>query len=139
MIKTYYSRKEMEEAIEALNGYLESLTHIEILYSPKRGYLLFRWDNLIGAYYGIDSVDTPDQLAIYIYSELIDRITVETKSDHNIKELDFNEIELNEARAITNKFISVLPEEMKSRICKKLDQGTGLILNNGCVSKNLLG
>jgi hypothetical protein len=45
--------------IESLKGYLETLGQIEILYSSKRGYIILRWDALIDAYYGIDSVKGP--------------------------------------------------------------------------------
>lgn len=37
--------------------------------------------------YGIDSVKDPEELALYIYGELIERITVETKTDHNLKNI----------------------------------------------------
>ena len=82
-------------------------------------------------YYGIDSVEDPEQLAMYIYGEIIDRVTLETKSDHNLKNMDFNKFELDEAKAITRKFLSVLPEHMKERLCKRLDPETGLILDKG--------
>ncbi len=132
------NRKEMEEIMEALNGYLESLSHIEILYSQKRGYIVLRWDTLLGAYYGIDAIETPEQMALYIYTELIDRITVETKTDHNLQNMNFNEMELAEARAITQKFLALLPADMKERFCKKLDSRTGLILDKEYFVKGLL-
>ena len=124
--------------MEALNGYLESLSHIEILYSQKRGYIVLRWDTLLGAYYGIDAIETPEQMALYIYTELIDRITVETKTDHNLQNMNFNEMELAEARAITQKFLALLPADMKERFCKKLDSRTGLILDKEYFVKGLL-
>lgn len=131
--------KDIEPLMEALNGYLESLSHIEILYSPKRGYIVLRWDALLRAYYGIDAIETPDQLALYIYTELIDRITVETKSDHNLQNMDFDEMELAEAKVITQKFMALLPVDMKERFYKKLDSENGLISDKNHFGKCLLG
>ena len=130
----------LEDVLESLKGYLETIDHIEVMHSAKRGYIILRWDALIDAYYGIDSVESPEQLAMYIYGELIDRITTETKSDHNLKSMDFDEFELDEAKAITRKFLSVLPEQVKNRLCERLDPETGLIvLEKGYFAKNLLG
>lgn len=127
------------DVLESLNGYLETIDHIEVMHSVKRGYIILRWDALIGAYYGIDSIEDPEQLAMYIYGEIIDRVTVETKSDHNLKNMDFDEFELDEAKAVTRKFLSVLPEQVKKRLCERLNPETGLILDKEFFAKNLLG
>ena len=74
-------------------------------------------------YYGIDSVKDPEELALYIYGELIERITVETKTDHNLKNMDFDDLELEEAKVITKKFLKLLPEKVRERIRGKLDPG----------------
>ena len=129
----------MDDVLEAVKGYLETLDQVEVLYSRRRGYIILRWDALIGAYYGIDSIEDPEQLAMYIYGEIIDRVTVETKSDHNLKNMDFDEFELDEAKAVTKKFLSVLPEQVKNRLYERLDPETGLILDKGYFAKNLLG
>ena len=129
----------LEDVLESLKGYLETMDQIEILRSAKRGYIILRWDALLGAYYGIDSIEDPEQLAMYIYGEIIDRVTVETKSDHNLKKMDFDEFELDEAKAVTKKFLSVLPEQVKNRLYERLDPETGLILEKEFFAKNLLG
>ena len=139
MQKAIGTNTEMEEVLEALSGYLEAMEHIEVLYSPKRGYLLLRWDTERMIYYGIDSVNDQDELALYIYGELVERITVETKSDHNLKDMDFDALEMEEAKAVTRKFLNVLPEQVRERVSGKLDPVTGLIPNAGCNVKNLLG
>lgn len=128
----------IEDVVERLKGYFETLDQIEVMHSVKRGYIILRWDALIGAYYGIDAVEDSEQLALYIYRELIDRITVETKSDHSLKNMDFDEFELDEAKAITRKYLSILPEQLKKRLCERLDPEKGLILDKGFF-KNLLG
>ena len=46
MQKAIGTSTEMEEVLEALSGYLETLDEIEVLYSPKRGYLVLRWDSV---------------------------------------------------------------------------------------------
>jgi hypothetical protein len=101
--------------------------------------MILRWDALSGRYYGIDAIEDADQLAMYIYGELIDRITEETGSDHNLKCMDLDEPELEKARAVTEEFLSVLPEEMKERLCKKTDPKTGLLRYSGDSVKSLLG
>lgn len=127
------------DVFESIKGYLETFDQIEILHSSKRGYIILRWDSLVGAYYGIDSIESPEQLAMYIYGEIIGRITIETKSDHNLKNMDFDEFELDEAKAVTRKFLSVLPKQVKKRLCERLDPETGLILGKDFFAKNLLG
>ncbi len=133
------TKKDMEAMLKALNGYLESLDHIEVMYSEKRGYMILRWDAPSGRYYGIDAIEDADQLAMYIYGELIERITEETGSDHNLKCMDLDEPELEKARAVTEEFLSILPEETKERLCKKKDPKTGLLRYSGNPVKSLLG
>jgi len=139
MYKAIGTNNEMEEVLEALAGYLEALDHIEILYSRKRGYLVLRWEKLLGNYYGIDSVKDPDELALYIYGELIDRITAETKSDHNLKNMDFTDLELEEAEAITKKFLSMLPEQIRKQLEERMDPDSCLLPFIGNTVENLLG
>jgi hypothetical protein len=139
MYKAMGTNNEMEEVLEALAGYLEALDHIEILYSRKRDYLVLRWEKLLGNYYGIDSVKDPDELALYIYGELIDRITVETKSDHNLKNMDFTDLELEEAEVITKKFISILPEKVRARMNEMVDPDSCLLPFIGDTVESLLG
>ena len=127
MHKVVGTDNEMEEVLEALSGYLETLDHIEILFSRKRGYLILRWDSLAGKYYGIHSVGTPDELALYIYGELVSRITVETKSDHSLKAMDFSDTELEEAKVITKKFLEVLPEKVRERMDEMIDPDSRLL------------
>ena len=133
------TKKDMEAMLKALNGYLESLDHIEVMYSEKRGYMILRWDALSRRYYGIDSIENADQLAMYIYGELIEQITEETGSDHSLKCMDLDELELAEARAVTEAFLSILPEDTKERLCKKMDPKTGLLMYSGNSVKSLLG
>ena len=133
------ANKDMEAMLKTLNGHLESLDHIEVMYSERRGYMILRWDSYSGLCYGIDSIEDPDQLAMYIYEELIDRITEETGSDHNLKCMDLDEPELEKARAVTEEFLSILPEEMKERLCKKMDSKTGLLMYSGGSVMSLLG
>ena len=133
------TKKDIEAMLKTLNSYLESLGHIEVMYSEKRGYMILRWDALSGRYYGIDSIENAEQMAMYIYGELIDRITEETGSDHNLKCMDLDEPELEKARAVTGKFLSILPEEMKERLFKKMDPKTGLLMYSGGSVKSLLG
>jgi len=139
MYKTIGTENELEEVLEALSGYLETLDHIEVLYSPKRGYLVLRWDDLKGKYYGIDQVKGPDELTLYVYGELIGRITVETKTDHDLKDMDFTDLELEEAEVITKKFISMLPEMDRARFEDMLDSDSRLLPHIGSRVKSLLG
>lgn len=139
MHKAIGTDNEMEEVLEALSGYLETLDHIEVLYSQKRGYLVHRWEKLMGKYYGIDAVKNPEELALYIYGELIDRITVETKSDHNLKNMDFTDLELEEAEVITKKFISILPEKVRARMNEMIDPDSCLLPFIGDTVESLLG
>ncbi len=139
MKKAIGTSNEMEEVLGALSGYLETLDEIEVLYSSKRGYLVLRWNSVGRDCYGIDSVKDPEELALYIYGELIERITVETKTDHNLKNMDFDELELNEAKAITRKFLKVLPEKVRDLISGKLDPDTGLLPFIGNTVESLLG
>ena len=133
------ANSKMEEFLEALSGYLETLDHIEVLYSPKRGYLMLHWDDLKGKYYGIDSVKDADDLALYIYGELIGRITVETKTDHNLADMDFTDLELEEAEVITKKLLKMLPEKDRARFDDMLDPGSRLLPHIGSSVKSLLG
>lgn len=139
MCKKTGTYKDMENMLALLSGHLETLDHVEVIYSRKRGYLVLRWDIPSETYYGIDSIKDADQLAMYIYGELIDQITEETGSDHNLKCMDLDEPELEKARAVTEEFISVLPEETKERLCKKMDPKTGLLRYSGGSVKSLLG
>ena len=139
MYKAIGTDNEMEEVLEALSGYLETLDHIEILYSPKRGYLVLRWEDLTGKYYGINSLKDPDELALYVYGELIGRITVETKSDHNLKNMDFTDLELEEAEAVTKKFLSMLPEQIRKQLEERMDPDSCLLPFIGNTVENLLG
>ena len=139
MKKMSGTEKDIEAMLKTLNGYLESLDHIEVMYSEKRGYIILRWDALSGRYYGIDAIGDADQLAAYIYGELIERITEETGSDHNLKYMDFDEPELEKARAVTGDFLNILPEEMKERLFKKMDPKTGLLRYSGMSARSLLG
>ena len=125
------TNSEMEDVLEALG-------EIEILYS-KRGYLVLRWNSVGRDCYGIDSVKDPEELALYIYGELIERITVETKTDHNLKNMDFDELELEEAKVITKKFLRLLPEKVRDRISEKLDPDKGLLPFVGNAVESLLG
>ena len=79
------------------------------------------------------------ELALYIYGELIERITVETKTDHNLKNMDFDELELEEAKVITKKFLKLLPEKVRDRISEKLDPDKGLLTFVGNAVESLLG
>ena len=133
------TKNDIEAMLKKLNGYLESLDHIEVMYSEKRGYKILRWDAPSGRYYGIDSIENAGQLAMYIYGELIDQITEETGSDHSLKCMDLDELELAEARAVTEKFLSILPEDTKERLCKKADPKTGLLRYSEGSVKSLLG
>ena len=133
------TRNEMEEVLGALSGYLETLDEIEVLYSTKRGYLVLRWNSVGRECYGIDSVKDPEELALYIYGELIERITVETKTDHNLKNMDFDELEHNEAKAITRKYLRVLPEKVRDRISGKLDPDTELLPFIGNTVESFMG
>lgn len=81
----------------------------------------------------------PEELALYIYGELIERITVETKTDHNLKNMDFDELELEEAKVITKKFLRLLPEKVRDRISEKLDPDMGLLPFVGNAVESLLG
>ena len=139
MKKAIGTSNEMEEVLGALSGYLETLDEIEVLYSSKRGYLVLRWNSVGRDCYGIDSVKSPEELALYIYGELIERITVETKTDHNLKNMDFDEPELNEAKAITRKFLNALPKKVRDRISGKLDPDTGLLPFIGNTVESLMG
>ena len=130
---------EMENVLNALSGYLETLDNLEVFYSSKRGYLVLRWEELVGKYYGIDSVKDPVELALYIYGELINRITVETKSDHNLKNMNFSDLELEEAKIITRKFISMLPGNIRDRIRNMIDPDSCLLPETGSTVKSLLG
>jgi hypothetical protein len=133
------TRNEMEEVLGALSGYLETLDEIEVFYSTKRGYLVLRWNSVNRDCYGIDSVKDTEELALYIYGELNERITVETKSDHNLKNMDFDELEFNEAKAITRQFLRVLPEKVRDQISRKLDPDTGLLPFIGNTVESLMG
>ena len=133
------TNSEMEDVLEALSGYLETLEEIEVFYSSKRGYLVLRWNSVGRDCYGIDSVKDPEELALYIYGELIERITVETKTDHNLKNMDFDELELEEAKVITKKFLRLLPEKVRDRISEKLDPDKGLLPFVGNAVESLLG
>ena len=139
MYKAIGADNEMEEVLEALSGYLETLDHIEFLYSLKRGYLVLRWEDLTGKYYGIGSVKDPDELALYIYGELIGRITVETKTDHKLKNMDFSDLELEEAEVITKKFLSMLPKKVRDRLDEKIDPDSRLLSDIGGAVEDLLG
>ena len=133
------TRNEMEEVLGNLSGYMETLDEIEVLNSSKRGYLVLRWNPVGRDYYGIDSVKSPDELALYIYGGLIERITVETKTDHSLKNMDFDEFELEEAKVITKKFIRSLPEKVRDRISKKMDPDTCLLPFIGNTVESLFG
>ncbi len=81
----------------------------------------------------------PDGLALYIYGEIIGRITAETKTDHDLKNMDFTDLDLEEAEVATKKFISMLPEKVRARMDDMLDPDSCLLPDIGSSVKDLLG
>jgi hypothetical protein len=64
---------------------------------------------------------------------------VETKSDHNLKNMDFTDLELEEAKAITKKFLSMLPEQIRKQLEERMDPDSCLLPFIGNTVENLLG
>lgn len=119
-------KEHIENLMRVLSGYLEGTDMYEVVYSSRRGYAVLRWDAQENNYYGVMVVHSAKQLAEFIYKELLVRITLETGSDHTIAGGDFDEIELNEAQAVTEKYLHILPAEIREDLLKKKDPKKGL-------------
>ena len=98
-------KEQIERLLKALSGYLEGTDLYEVLYSPRRGYSVFRWDADEGRYYGERLIHRPEDLADFVYQELMSRLTLETGSDHTAAAGDLDDAEAAEARAVTEKYL----------------------------------
>ena len=121
-------KEQIEGLLKALSGYLEGTDFFEVLYSPRRGYSVFRWDAQEDNYYGVMAIRRAEDLAVFVYKELMARIALEAGSDHTLDESNFDEMELAEARAATEKYLRILPEDIRDTLLKKQDPETGLLM-----------
>ena len=121
-------KEQIEGLLKALSGYLEGTDFFEVLYSPRRGYSVFRWDAQEDNYYGVMAIHKAEDLAVFVYKELMARIALEAGSDHTLDESNFDEMELAEARAATEKYLRILPEDIRDTLLKKQDPETGLLM-----------
>ena len=121
-------KEHIENLMRVLSGYLEGTDMYEVVYSPRRGYVILRWDAQEENYYGVMVIHSAKELVGFIYKELIARITLETGSDHTIAGGDFDEIEITEAQAVTEKYLHILPAEIREELLKKRDPKKGLLI-----------
>lgn len=121
------TKKEIYEVLESLKQYLDRLENIEILYSPYRGFLILHWDPMNEKYYGIDTVRDAEEMARYIYGEMLELITVESGTDHYLNDLSFSEEEMQEAGLLTREMLAVLPEKVSEKLRSEVDEATGTI------------